>query len=511
MTRQTLKVRYEQGKQVITLSVIIVSLLGFGLDALTYHTLYSASQIVLQTATGIVIASALFVYWSDSSNRYPLAFGLVSYAVIINILLTTVIIHTFTAFENFTEANILSRDLFFIFLFIAISGFILGRKHIFIKGILLVSLLLNFIFVKKVVFFIQNAGIYMVISVGFLFVLHFLVRMLEDLIIGLEESNVLTQRLQQGETNKKMALLRYQSALLALVKDTSLFRGDVNSVFRKICQLVSTELPTSRVSIWGLEENNTRLVRKYLRDSIAESKEEIILERKDFPTYFQAVEESSFILALNACEHPATSEFKEAYLKPLSIVSMLDCPIVMDGKPIGVICCENQYTPVQWGTEEVLFIQSMAENISICYKNLEINYLIEQVRVRNIELVEKTNEIETMNEELLAVNETLEETVKKRTSELETQNRQLTEYAFINSHVLRAPLARILGLSYLITTEASIKDRQLLEALIASSKELDLIILKISDLLYDGNNLSRQDIQVIIDRNIYKDKVKGVQ
>jgi signal transduction histidine kinase len=183
----------------------------------------------------------------------------------------------------------------------------------------------------------------------------------------------------------------------------------------------------------------------------------------------------------------------------------------MDGKPIGVICCENQYTPVQWGTEEVLFIQSMAENISICYKNLEINYLIEQVRVRNIELVEKTNEIETMNEELLAVNETLEETVKKRTSELETQNRQLTEYAFINSHVLRAPLARILGLSYLITTEASIKDRQLLEALIASSKELDLIILKISDLLYDGNNLSRQDIQVIIDRNIYKDKVKGVQ
>jgi light-regulated signal transduction histidine kinase (bacteriophytochrome) len=112
---------------------------------------------------------------------------------------------------------------------------------------------------------------------------------------------------------------------------------------------------------------------------------------------------------------------------------------------------------------------------------------------------------------LLAVNETLEETVKKRTSELETQNRQLTEYAFINSHVLRAPLARILGLSYLITTEASIKDRQLLEALIASSKELDLIILKISDLLYDGNNLSRQDIQVIIDRNIYKDKVKGVQ
>jgi signal transduction histidine kinase len=186
---------------------------------------------------------------------------------------------------------------------------------------------------------------------------------------------------------------------------------------------------------------------------------------------------------------------------------MLDCPIVMNGKPIGVICCENQVTMTAWGTEEVIFIQSMAENISICYKNLEINYLMEQVRERNIELVEKTNEIETMNEELISMNESLEETVQKRTSELETQNKQLTEYAFINSHILRAPLARILGLSYLFSSEVTAdKDKQLLEALIVSSKELDLIIRKISDLLYDGNNMSREDIQAIIDRNLFSEK-----
>jgi light-regulated signal transduction histidine kinase (bacteriophytochrome) len=104
---------------------------------------------------------------------------------------------------------------------------------------------------------------------------------------------------------------------------------------------------------------------------------------------------------------------------------------------------------------------------------------------------------------LMSVNETLEAAVMKRTAELETQNKQLTEYAFINSHILRAPLARILGLCYLITTEAtSIKDKQLMEALKISSEELDLIIRKISDLLYDGNNLSRADIQAKIERNI---------
>jgi signal transduction histidine kinase len=163
----------------------------------------------------------------------------------------------------------------------------------------------------------------------------------------------------------------------------------------------------------------------------------------------------------------------------------------------------------EWSAEDLLYVQSLAEHISICYKNQEIKALLEEVKKRNYELVEKTNEIETMNEELNSVNEqlstlndSLEATVRRRTAELETQNTQLTEYAFINSHVLRAPLARILGLAQLISREANIKDRQLLDALVHSSDELDLIIRKISDILYSGNNLSRHDVKSIVDRNL---------
>ncbi|UII33572.1 hypothetical protein LVD17_07035 [Fulvivirga ulvae] len=43
----------------------------------------------------------------------------------------------------------------------------------------------------------------------------------------------------------------------------------------------------------------------------------------------------------------------------------------------------------------------------------------------------------------------LEEKVKQRTSELTIRNRQLEEYAFINAHQLRAPVARLLGLAHL--------------------------------------------------------------
>jgi light-regulated signal transduction histidine kinase (bacteriophytochrome) len=56
--------------------------------------------------------------------------------------------------------------------------------------------------------------------------------------------------------------------------------------------------------------------------------------------------------------------------------------------------------------------------------------------------------------------------VRERTHELEVQNEKLTEYDFINSHLLRAPLARILGLADLLCLEnTSVSDRELIESL----------------------------------------------
>jgi GAF domain-containing protein len=332
---------------------------------------------------------------------------------------------------------------------------------------------------------------------------------INSLLEGLDQSIAVTQQLKQEETSKNQTLVEYQHSLLEMGKDETLYGSDLPYLFRRICLTAARDLKTNRVSIWILEENNTRLSRKHLFESFGND-DQVQLERSEFPLYFQALETKPIIVAADARAHEDTREFAEGYLKPLSIFSMLDCPIVMDGKAVGVICCEHQQAVKNWSTEDILFVQSLSVHISICYKNLLIRDLLEQVRERNYELVDKSNEIETMNEELnslneelTTINERLEEKVKERTSVLETQNHQLTEYAFINSHILRAPLARILGLSSLIARESiSIKDEQLIKALIYSSNELDVIIRKISDVLYDGNNLSREDIQAIINRKI---------
>jgi len=496
--------------QVITLAAILLTLFGHVLDAFTYYSIYSPVRMVVQSISFLACIAALVLYLLNRNSYFRISFGVIAYVVIVNIIITATIIHTFSRFGKFAEANILSRDIIFIIFFTALSGFILGRMHIILQAAMLLSLIVYAIIIKRDPFFIDNAAIYSVSCIGFSYALYFFVGTLNNLIKGLESATMEADLSKQLEAEKRENLLRYQNSLLQLTQDKAPYNSTLNYLFTKVCASAARNLSTSRVSIWTMEDDNSKIVRKHLFEFQSGNNEEVNLLRTDFPNYFQALEKSPFILANDAREHPETREFKEVYLKPLSIMSMLDCPILLDGIPIGVICCEHQFVQKNWATEDVLFVQSLAEHLSICFKNMEINNLLTQLKTTNNQLIDKSNEIEAINEELNSVNEelstlneNLEATVQKRTFELETQNKQLTEYAFINSHVLRAPLARILGLAQLISRETiSAQDQSLVNALIQSSNELDSIIRKISDLLYDGNNLSREDIQGIINRRL---------
>jgi signal transduction histidine kinase len=80
-----------------------------------------------------------------------------------------------------------------------------------------------------------------------------------------------------------------------------------------------------------------------------------------------------------------------------------------------------------------------------------------------------------------AINESLEKKVEQRMEELTKKNKMLREYAFVNSHVLRAPLASIMGVVQLFPfTKLDEEQQQLVEYLHKSTKELDEVVRGIS-------------------------------
>ena len=75
------------------------------------------------------------------------------------------------------------------------------------------------------------------------------------------------------------------------------------------------------------------------------------------------------------------------------------------------------------------------------------------LRLANVELISKANEIEAQNEELVQSHETLndlnrnlERMVMERTEKVHAQNQMLLKYTYTNAHHLRGPVARLLGL-----------------------------------------------------------------
>lgn len=107
-----------------------------------------------------------------------------------------------------------------------------------------------------------------------------------------------------------------------------------------------------------------------------------------------------------------------------------------------------------------------------------------QLEEMNEKLIQTNEELKSSHEEVKAVNDNLDILVKRRSEKIEAQLKILNQYADMNSHEVRAPLARILGLLDLINKEENNAARaDLLIKLNYSAEELDTVIKDMNRLL----------------------------
>jgi GAF domain len=303
----------------------------------------------------------------------------------------------------------------------------------------------------------------------------------------LREQNELVEKINMELAKKAKEIFerntsieKHWHTLLSISKNKSVNFGDFEEAIKLIVRTLANSLQIDRVSIWQFEPDRKSLQCLVLYELEGESySQEEALLLKDFPRYFEALEEEKIIPADDAESDIHTFEFKDSYLKPRHIVSMMDSPYFLDGKLGGVICCE-QLTHRHWLPEDIIFAQALSDIISLVYKSVQRK--------------EYESKIRTHKKELARFNFNLEQSIQERTKELERQNRQLAEYAFINSHLLRGPLCRMLGLIYLIDhTEIRNKEKDLIDHLKLSGEELDEVVRKINSAIEKGGHFNREE------------------
>ncbi|MBD1829450.1 PAS domain S-box protein [Microcoleus vaginatus GB1-A2] len=172
--------------------------------------------------------------------------------------------------------------------------------------------------------------------------------------------------------HSELQLQKQKSALIDLAKNKALNQGDLTKALQEITETASRTLEVARSSVWLYDRTKSKMECLDLFDrALNKHSHGLELAAADYPVYFQALREERAIAAFDAQNDFRTREFRESYLIPLGITSMLDTPIQIGGETAGVLCLEHVGMPRPWTIEEQSFAVSLTDSVTFAVEARE--------------------------------------------------------------------------------------------------------------------------------------------
>lgn len=172
---------------------------------------------------------------------------------------------------------------------------------------------------------------------------------------------------------KNSYLKKLNDVIISQSHNTLFYEGKISDGGKLLTKEVTSSIGADRCSIWLYNSDKTSIICQQLYIKSEDNwYSDIELFRKDFTPYFDHLLVDPVIVADDAETHSATSCFREGYLKPLGIKSMLDVPIIFRGSIIGVICIES-LTLRSWAPCEIDFAQMLSSLYSFAFSVKEGN------------------------------------------------------------------------------------------------------------------------------------------
>lgn len=177
-------------------------------------------------------------------------------------------------------------------------------------------------------------------------------------------SDVTEQKLALQQQQEEIAkTLHYQSALLKLAQVPF---TDLTTTIKQILEIDAQTLNVERVGFWLLSDDQSEIHCQDLYIKSKNSHEQgAILYAQKYPYYFHALRQDRLIAVSDVYNSIETFEFSKDYLKPHRISSMMDVPIRIAGKLVGILCHEHIGPQRKWTYEEQNFAASVADRIAV--------------------------------------------------------------------------------------------------------------------------------------------------
>jgi two-component sensor histidine kinase len=159
------------------------------------------------------------------------------------------------------------------------------------------------------------------------------------------------------------------SELNEISKIHFLNRDKIDEIMIQMAGQVTKALRIERINAWVFNKDHSALISVGEYDVRYKSfKRNTVLRTGDYPQYFNALAKNEIIHAPDINQHPDTASFKESYSDPNNIKSLLDIPLRINGKLIGVLCFEKTETQKTFTQSEIQFCLSVSFIVAITFE-----------------------------------------------------------------------------------------------------------------------------------------------
>ena len=174
----------------------------------------------------------------------------------------------------------------------------------------------------------------------------------------------------QTEKAKAEEFLGQQQEILKL--NNSINNLEFDDIIKETIAQGAETISCERVAIWLYDREEASIATNYIYTlSTGSYTDGGRIYEDAFPGYFKHLGREVMIIADDAPAHPAFREFAAGYLVPLGISSIMDVPIRIAEKIIGIVRFEHIGAKREWMVNEKVFARSIADIIAITFERKE--------------------------------------------------------------------------------------------------------------------------------------------
>ena len=178
----------------------------------------------------------------------------------------------------------------------------------------------------------------------------------------------LMKNLETEHASRTKKIRTYNETIKTLTSKSYSNTDSFTKILKNILKTTSANCQIDRVSYWSHNENTLHCESIYHLYTDRFEKN-LSINAIDFPNYLKQIQFGSQIVASDVYTNQSTKELCVDYFPKNNIKSLLDTPILINGKVIGILCFETTEKKVDWDNEDINFSRAIGDIIAIAIES----------------------------------------------------------------------------------------------------------------------------------------------